>query len=257
MSETSLEAIERLRATNLRQLIQVHRGPKRVAEIAGYSNASFLSQMTGPNATRRVSERTARKLEHLLGLDAGWLDRQHGPKSAPEFVQAGVPLPAEVRFDLADRHSRPISSAEERFDSVEIPRLLGTAATVSEITVSPAALSELLEFTRNYAPRERPTVFVSSLFRILECFASSRLPAADDGMMQVPRRVKPTRAPRPEPEQVRAARAAAGLTQTQAAETIGVSMRTWQDWESGQRQMHPSLMELFRIKTTGGEEESE
>lgn len=52
----------------------------------------------------------------------------------------------------------------------------------------------------------------------------------------------------PKPEDVRAAREAAGLTQTQAAETIYATLRSWQDWESGERRMHPGLFELFELK---------
>jgi DNA-binding transcriptional regulator YiaG len=53
----------------------------------------------------------------------------------------------------------------------------------------------------------------------------------------------------PAPEAIRAARALAGLTQTQAAGTIYSTMRAWQEWESGNRRMHPGLWELFCIKT--------
>lgn len=53
----------------------------------------------------------------------------------------------------------------------------------------------------------------------------------------------------PTPDDVRAARAAAGLTQTAAAALVRSSMRAWQSWEGGQREMHPGLWELFQIKT--------
>ena len=57
------------------------------------------------------------------------------------------------------------------------------------------------------------------------------------------------RHPAPTPEQIRAARAAAGMTQTQAADIVHGAMRAWQDWEAGKRRMPPGLWELFRIKT--------
>ena len=41
----------------------------------------------------------------------------------------------------------------------------------------------------------------------------------------------------PSPEQIKAARAAAGLTQTQAAAMIYCTLRGWQDWEGGKRAM--------------------
>lgn len=53
----------------------------------------------------------------------------------------------------------------------------------------------------------------------------------------------------PTPEEVRAARESAGLSQTSAAERIHSTLRTWQDWEAGKARMHPGLWELFRIKS--------
>lgn len=53
----------------------------------------------------------------------------------------------------------------------------------------------------------------------------------------------------PTSEQVRAARQSAGLTQTAAGELIHCSLRTWQQWEAGHREMHPAFWELFLMKT--------
>jgi len=53
----------------------------------------------------------------------------------------------------------------------------------------------------------------------------------------------------PTPAEIVAARETAGLTQTQAAEKIGGTLRSWQFYEAGERRMHPGLFELFLIKT--------
>ncbi len=53
----------------------------------------------------------------------------------------------------------------------------------------------------------------------------------------------------PMPHAIRTARLIADLTQTQAAETVHVSLRGWQQWEAGDRTMPPGLFELFMIKT--------
>lgn len=58
----------------------------------------------------------------------------------------------------------------------------------------------------------------------------------------------------PTPAQVRAAREAAGLTQTEAAAKIHGTLRSWQNYEAAgdapeHRRMHPGLFELFLIKT--------
>ena len=62
------------------------------------------------------------------------------------------------------------------------------------------------------------------------------------------RRVAP--AASPPPEKVRAARETAGLSQTGAAALIYCTLRGWQEWEAGNRRMHPGLFELFKIKTS-------
>ena len=52
----------------------------------------------------------------------------------------------------------------------------------------------------------------------------------------------------PDPAEIRAAREAAELSQTAAAELIYSTLRTWQQWEAGDRRMHPALWELWNIK---------
>lgn len=57
----------------------------------------------------------------------------------------------------------------------------------------------------------------------------------------------------PKPQEVRAAREAAGLTVAAAASLIHCSAVTWSQWESGpenerSRRMHPAFWELFAIK---------
>lgn len=49
----------------------------------------------------------------------------------------------------------------------------------------------------------------------------------------------------PKPDQIRALRTAAGLTQTQAAAMVHGSLRSWQEWEAGDADMHPGLWALF------------
>jgi len=38
------------------------------------------------------------------------------------------------------------------------------------------------------------------------------------------------------------------MTQSEAAQAVRGTMRAWQEWEAGNRRMHPGLWELFRIK---------
>jgi DNA-binding transcriptional regulator YiaG len=53
----------------------------------------------------------------------------------------------------------------------------------------------------------------------------------------------------PTPDEIRRARETSGLSQSQAAATVLVVLRTWQRWEYGERQMPPGLWELFQLKT--------
>ncbi|WP_407058382.1 helix-turn-helix domain-containing protein [Zoogloea oleivorans] len=46
----------------------------------------------------------------------------------------------------------------------------------------------------------------------------------------------------PAPAEIRAAREAAGLTQSQAAALIHSTLRTWQDWEAGKARRPAHLM---------------
>lgn len=52
----------------------------------------------------------------------------------------------------------------------------------------------------------------------------------------------------PTTEEITAARESAGLGKTEAAELVHTTYRSWQQWEEGDRRMHPAFWELFRIK---------
>lgn len=64
-----------------------------------------------------------------------------------------------------------------------------------------------------------------------------------------PRRARrPTGPHYPTAGEVRAARTAAGLTQTAAAALVHTTCRVWQQWEAGDRRMHPAFWDLFHAK---------
>jgi hypothetical protein len=52
----------------------------------------------------------------------------------------------------------------------------------------------------------------------------------------------------PSPEQIREFRRASGLSAAQAGALVHTVGRVWQQWESGERRMHPAFWELARIK---------
>ncbi len=64
-----------------------------------------------------------------------------------------------------------------------------------------------------------------------------------------PNRGRSPVAPNPSPATIRSAREASGLTQTAAGRLIHCSCRTWQQWENGDRRMHPAFWELWQAKS--------
>ena len=68
--------------------------------------------------------------------------------------------------------------------------------------------------------------------------------------MSTPRFTPPSlRATPPDPGAVRLARICSGHTQAKCASLVHVALRTWQQWESGERRMPPCAWELFVIKS--------
>jgi putative transcriptional regulator len=58
----------------------------------------------------------------------------------------------------------------------------------------------------------------------------------------------------PNPEEIRAAREAAGISQSAAGAIVHANLRSWQKWEAGDRRMHPAFWELFRLKLRESQE---
>ncbi len=52
----------------------------------------------------------------------------------------------------------------------------------------------------------------------------------------------------PFPSEITAKRAEYGLSQKAAADLLFTTSRVWQQWELGERRMHPAFWELFTIK---------
>ncbi|QXW20370.1 XRE family transcriptional regulator (plasmid) [Comamonas aquatica] len=52
----------------------------------------------------------------------------------------------------------------------------------------------------------------------------------------------------PSPSQIIAVREGMGLTQSEAASLVHSVLRSWQQWEAGDRKMKPAVWELFCLK---------
>lgn len=66
-----------IRRENLRRLFREHGGASELSRKLGYTNPSFMTQVAGPNPTRRVTDKNARRYEKELGLPEWWIDTAH------------------------------------------------------------------------------------------------------------------------------------------------------------------------------------
>lgn len=123
------------RRENLRSLIKQWDGPGPLATKLGYSNASFLVQMAGPNPSREVTEKTARAVEQKLDLPALWLD------TAPKKKAGGTVAkrPAEKKPDITE--SQPIVDNGLFHEAI---RLVGQTAEETGITLAPSKLADVV-----------------------------------------------------------------------------------------------------------------
>jgi len=103
----------RTRIANTRLAIERAGGVNKVAELLGYANASYLSQMFGPNPTRVPSEKIVQRMEKTLGLAEGELDR---------------PLAAVVPSKVSHSDSHPVS----QIDSEQLSRMIALATKIIE-----------------------------------------------------------------------------------------------------------------------------
>lgn len=93
------------RRENMRGVIDEKGGVKAVSTLLGFSNSSYLVQMTGPNPSRPITEKSARKFELKLGLASGALDmplpadyaiRPYSKKRTTERVTSDLDLGAVI-----------------------------------------------------------------------------------------------------------------------------------------------------------------
>lgn len=120
--------ITEVRRANIRGLIAARGGLTKLSKDMGYSNPSFLSQMTGPAPSREISEKTARKIEKTLALAPGYLDTTHEEKSAPRTSQA----PARGSGD------------EIAALAADVIRLVGRACADEAVSLGPDKFSDVV-----------------------------------------------------------------------------------------------------------------
>jgi hypothetical protein len=81
--------IRDIRLANLKSLIRewADGNHAKFVEVAGLESHAALLHVTGPRRTRNLGSQLARKIERNLGLEDGWLDRDHSTEapSAPAY----------------------------------------------------------------------------------------------------------------------------------------------------------------------------
>lgn len=100
--------MDEIRRKNLRKLMDEH-GATVLAKRLGYRSPTFLSQLAGPNPTRQVTEKTARRFEADLGLPTGYLDGRPATVDLADIIRLvgrlaegeGVELPVNRFADVA------------------------------------------------------------------------------------------------------------------------------------------------------------
>ena len=135
---------EDVRRDNLRKLMQEH-GASALSRKLGYKHPSFLTQLAGPNPSRRITEDSARRYERDLGLPSGWLD--NAAPAATTTTEGSTALVATVI------------------------RLVGAVLQGEKIDVQPARFADLVALAyvdaaeHGGAPRE---AHVRSLVRLMK-----------------------------------------------------------------------------------------
>lgn len=134
------------RLSNLRRLIDDAGGPSSLAKKLGYSNASFLVQMAGPNPMRKVTEKTARAFEEKLGLPAGYLDQPSGASAPPA---GSTPPPQSVPF------------------TVDLIRLVGKVLDEEKVSLPPPRFADLVAFALVESEAQRKMADADQIRRVV------------------------------------------------------------------------------------------
>lgn len=135
------------------------------------------------------------------------------------LIQRALGNPRSARFGTASRR-QPLCVCSNR--SVRLPvRQTELNSTQFDSWLTPGCSTYRFHHTR--------------IARIVKVCQSCRIEMANSG--------------HPSPSKIREARRLLGITQSEAAEMVHSTCRVWQQWEAGDRKMHPAFWELFQIKS--------
>lgn len=121
----SVATVNDFRRENLKRYATSQGGAGVIARKLGYANASFIVQMIGPNPSRQISEKTARKFEEALNLAHGHLDQP-------------VDIVASLRLGSPNVHSN-VQYARSEIGIVEgykqVQRVVGLLQSINKVCV--------------------------------------------------------------------------------------------------------------------------
>lgn len=138
------------RRENLRNYIDTNGGPTAVALKLGYSNGSFLVQMTGPKPIRQVSEATARAYETKLGLIPGSLDQPVEIDPSQEGITVAIKK-RQARFRATSseprlaRETATVTSAMSTKDVMDLVTMISDLCKERQLVVSSDKFASLIQ----------------------------------------------------------------------------------------------------------------
>ena len=106
-----------IRLANLRALVREYAdgNVSRFVEVAGLESAKGLLQVTGPKGTRNLGPGLARRIEQGLGLERGWMDRDHSTAPDTEPVPGGRTERALRAYSIIERLPPDIRQLADSF----------------------------------------------------------------------------------------------------------------------------------------------
>lgn len=169
-----MATIYEIRKANLKTLME-RQSPTSIAQLMGWTNPSFLSQMVSTNAARQknVSEKTARKLELVLHLDYGWMDVERDTsdgRSGATYDAKYTRLPDENSPPpVVKEPAAPISLLDsDRFG--ETAELVGRCIDQAGVSIPHAKFAQIVTLTyeRGTNDEQQMKDYIGKLLRLLK-----------------------------------------------------------------------------------------
>lgn len=121
--------VKQIRYANLIALIAKAGSTAKLAKRVG-TDASYISQITGPKAKRNVGDEFARQLERAMGMTFGWMDHDHSAEGEIniEYNARNLKAVYEISWVQAGR----FNGVEDFYDPGDGTRAVYTTAQVGE-----------------------------------------------------------------------------------------------------------------------------